>query len=109
MLLNYYILLFHNLPILVNESANNLAMLSYLNIFENFELFLCIDDELIAENFDNGSLFTNKKLLYSFFYHLIDDYGVENVSYNMLEYFLKKQHLTLYFDLYLIFFLIKNK
>lgn len=101
-LLNYYILLFYNLPILVNDSANNLTMLSYLNIFENFEVFLCIDDELIVENFDNGSLFTNKKLLYSFFYHLINDYGVENVSYNMLEYFLKNHHLDLYFDLYLI-------
>jgi hypothetical protein len=101
-LLNYYILLFYNLPILVNESANNLVMLSYLNIFENFELFLCLDDELIEGNFDNGSLFTNKKLLYLFFYHLIDDYGVENVSYNMLEYFLKNHHLDLYFDLYLV-------
>ena len=101
-LLNYYILVFYNLPILVNESANNLVMMSYLNIFENFEVSLCVDDELITENFENGSLFTNKRLLYLFFYHLIDDYGVENVSYNMLEYFLKKHHLDLYFDLYLI-------
>ena len=105
--LNLYLQFFYNNNISSNKNSltldenllvtnNNIAIMSYLSLFNSFEMNMCWDNDGYEENFNNvkGLEVTNKISLYLFIYHLLLDFETQKdkICYGLLEYFIQPKN-----------------
>jgi hypothetical protein len=105
--LNLYLQFFYNNNISSNKKSltldenllvtnNNIAIMSYLSLFNSFEMNMCWDNDGYDENFNNvkGLEVTNKINLYLFIYHLLVDFETQKdkICYGLLEYFIQPKN-----------------
>lgn len=105
--LNLYLQFFYNNNISSNKNSltldenllvtnNNIAIMSYLSLFNSFEMNMCWDNDGYDENFNNikGLEVTNKISLYLFIYHLLLDFETQKdkICYGLLEYFIQPKN-----------------
>jgi hypothetical protein len=98
--LNLYLQFFYNNNISLDRNLlvtnNYIAIMSYLSLFNSFEMNMCWDNDGYDENFSKikGLEVTNKISLYLFIYHLLLDFEThkDNICYGLLEYFIQPQN-----------------
>ena len=101
--LNIYLQFFYNNNISINKNSvtldenllitnNYIAVMSYLSLFNSFEMNMCWDNDGYDENFSKikNLEVTNKIKLYLLFYNLLVEFEEQKdkICYGLLEYFI---------------------
>jgi hypothetical protein len=96
MYLNPYLQFFYNTNISLDENLlvtnNYIAMISYLSLFNSYEMNMCWDNDQYDQDFKiiKGLEVTNKISMYLLFFYLLNDFyeQKDKICYGLLEYFI---------------------